>query len=176
MILFYFLWIGIGFCLSYYSTMICKIVLYSAIVYSGLYVHYIGKWWIVYVLTYIVAIVCFVVPSNITYLSNTFLGYKCFISLMIISVGGVSEYFIACKLFNRIIDSKVICFLGRNSIYYYIISGYIMMFFVNDTLALVETVFVIFVSFFIPTIFVLFIKGRNVDNLLFKPTLLFNIK
>lgn len=160
-------WLIIGILVGLFSTFGCKIVLFSFLVWYGSYVEN-NKYNIIYMSIYLIAVVGVVLNSFIIYTDNTYPGLKCDIYMLIMLLGGVFEYYVVTKLPKHITRNEVICFLGRNSIYYYILSPLALLF-CHTGISLGTFVFELILSFVIPTVFVLLFQGSTVDTLLFRP-------
>jgi len=160
-------WIILGVIVGLFSTFVCKIVLFSFLVWFGGNVED-NRYGKLYLSIYLCAVAGFILTTFITYTDNTYPGVKCDIYMLIMLLGGIVEYYLVSILPISILSKKAMCFLGRNSLYYYVLSPLVLLFNraqISLSIFLIETV----LAFAIPTVFVLLFQDSIVDCVLFKP-------
>ena len=167
---FMLIWLCIGIGFGIWSTIMCKIALFSLLVWIGFNYRLVEKnaRYVVYV--FLTLIVCLCITGIVTYKDGFLPGMKCSVMIIICMLGGISEYNIIKTFPDKIKSNQIICFLGRYSLYYYILpvlTIFIIPAFSN--LSIFQVVLRILFSFIVGTIAVFLFRNNTIGKLLFQP-------
>ncbi|MCR4636580.1 MAG: acyltransferase [Butyrivibrio sp.] len=170
------LWGMAGIIVGLYSTVLCKFLLFSLLVWLGINNIRSIKYCLFF---YLLMIICFVLTTFVAFTDFMVPGVKCSICMTIVFFGGYAAIYIIETLPSIIIDNRIICFIGRYSIIYYILSVFSLVLFdslENYSISFGGMVLRIIINIVFSTCVAYLIGESILGKFLFRPSSLLKVK